>query len=88
MGTPVVPEAIVARAREAESVIRDLAAQMLSFADNETFASSILTLRFDARKAAEGLFALSYTMHTSGSLKKPAAEMVAEALHIDQGIFF
>jgi hypothetical protein len=88
--TPVVPEAIGARAREAEGVIRDLAAQMLSFADNEALATLIIThgLRYDARKAAVGLFALSYTMHTSGSLKKPPVEMVAEALHIDQGILF
>jgi hypothetical protein len=70
--TPVVTEATLARAKEAESVIRDLAAQMLSLAYNETSARSILVqvLRYDVRGAAEGLFALSWLHNSSGGRLK------------------
>ena len=86
--TPDVTEVTRARAREAESVIRDLAAQMLSFAYNDTFARSILALRYDPREAAEGLFGLSWLHISEGSLKDRPREMVAKALRIDRWLLF
>jgi hypothetical protein len=80
-----VTEATVARAKEAESVIRDLAAQMLSLAHSDPLAGSLVKmLRYDPRQAAEGLFALSYLKPTSGRLKDNPSEMVAKALRIDR----
>jgi len=67
--------------REAESVTRDLAAQMLAFAYNETFARSILVhvLRYDPREASEGLFAISWTTRVAGNtLKNRPRERVAK----------
>jgi hypothetical protein len=81
-----VTEETRARATEAESAIRDLAAQMLSFACSEPFATSILALlRYHPREAAEGLFALSWLHIVEGKLKDKPREMVAKALRIDQG---
>lgn len=85
--TPVTEDAF----REAESVTRDLAAQMLAFAYNETFARSILVhvLRYDPREASEGLFAISWTTRVAGStLKNQPRERVAKALRIDRSILF
>ena len=74
--------------REAESVTRDLAAQMLAFAYNETFARSILVhvLRYDPREASEGLFAISWNTRAGSSLTNPPRERVAKALRIDRSI--
>jgi hypothetical protein len=61
---------------------------MLSFAYNETFARSILALRYDPREAAEGLFGLSWLHISEGSLKDRPREMVAKALRIDRWLLF
>jgi hypothetical protein len=84
----VVTDEETSRVGEAERVIRDLAAQMLSFAYNETFARSLLMLRYDPREAGEGLFAISSTLLTSGDLKNRPKERVAKALRIHQSLLF
>jgi hypothetical protein len=86
--TPVVTEETQTRTREAESVMRDLAAQMLSFAYSETFASRILALRYSPRDAGEGLFAIAWTLQASGDLKNRPRERVAKALRIHRSLLF
>ena len=83
------PEGSDARAREAASVIRDLAAQMISFAYNGTLARTIISaLRYNPHEAAEGLFAVSWTIQASGDLREKPRRRVADALRVERSMLF
>jgi len=56
------------RLTEAEQVLRDLASQMISFAETETVAVWALNnIGFDLAKAGRGLIGLSNTIDTYGN---------------------
>jgi hypothetical protein len=76
----------LARLREAQGVVRDLAAQMRGFAHNETLARWALLLRYDPREASEGLFGLSNDMDTYGDDRLRRRKMISKALRIPENI--
>jgi hypothetical protein len=74
-----------ARLKEAHSVLRDLAAQMRGFAHNETWATWVLSVRYDPGRASEGLFGLSNDIAVVGGRHR-AKKIVADALRIPENI--
>jgi hypothetical protein len=71
-----------AKLSEAQSVIRDLAAQMRGFAYNETFARRVLSPRYNPRLASEGLFGLSNDIDTYGNARVRHRKTISDALRI------
>ncbi|MBI4275508.1 MAG: hypothetical protein HY659_12505 [Rhizobiales bacterium] len=72
-----------ARLEEAQSVLRDLASQMRSFADNELLAVRIVRLlRYDPQNASAGLIGLSNSIDTFGGNKAFQIKTIEKALRL------
>jgi hypothetical protein len=69
---------------EARTAVRGLGARMRSFAYGETLAASVVSLRYDPRKASEGLFGYSNVIDTYGPEKASKKKMIENALRLPE----
>jgi hypothetical protein len=77
-------QAEAARLNEAQSVLRDLASQMRGFAHNETWATRVLSVRYNPGRASEGLFGLSNDIAVDR--RSRWKKVVSDALRIPENI--
>ncbi len=75
-------------AREAQRILRDLAAQMLAFAENERAACiAIRPFGFDPSSAGSGLIGLSNTLDRHGPDRDRFHKKVERALRFGQAVW-
>jgi hypothetical protein len=74
----------IERLEEAQHVLRDLASQMLAFAENEIFAAWFIrrVMRFDPKAASRGLIGLSNEYDTYGGSRAFQRKTIETALRI------
>ncbi len=73
----------IARLENAQHTLRDLAAQMRAFADNETIAVRVIRLlRYDPARASAGLIGFSNCLDTYGGSKAFHKKTIEAALRI------
>jgi hypothetical protein len=75
-------EVEITRLEYAQDVLRDLAAQMQAFAENEPLALWLVRLRYDPAGASKGLIGLSNTFDTYGGSKHFQRTTLETALRI------